>query len=125
MMKRDPWAVGFTSGFSREKQQMMGKNYCWAIDRTSNNHDDIQVMIIIQASCPRLVDRLLPASTSITPHIDRYPACIQCIKFMEKWSNAIRMMTRSIYVEIDPILLSLIATIHTCRFPFCQWDQSP
>ena len=42
-----------------------------------------KAMINIQASRPRLVDRLLPASTTITPHIDRYPACIQCIKFME------------------------------------------
>ena len=35
-------------------------NYCWAIDRTSNNHDDIQAMIIIQVSRPRLVDRVTP-----------------------------------------------------------------
>ena len=77
-------AVGFTSGFSREIAHGGSTNYCWAIDRTSNNHDDIQAIIIIQASHPRLVDRLLPASTTITPHIDRYPACIQCIKFMEK-----------------------------------------
>ena len=47
----------------------------------------------IQALRPRQVDRLLPASTTITPHIDRYPACIQCIKFMEKRSNAIRTVT--------------------------------
>ena len=47
-------------------------NYRWEIDRTSNNHDDIQAMIIIQASRPRLVDRLMPACTTITPHIDRY-----------------------------------------------------
>ena len=92
-MKRDPGSVGFTSGFSLEKQQMVEKYYCWTIDRTSNNHDDIQAMIIIQASRPRLVDRLLPASTTITPHIDHYPACIQCIKFKEKRSNAIRTMT--------------------------------
>ena len=37
--------------------------------RTSNNYDDIQAMIITYASHPRLVDRLLPASTTITPHI--------------------------------------------------------
>ena len=56
-MRKRPGAVGFTSGFSREKQQMMGeKNYCLVIDRTSNNHDDIQAMIITQASRPRLVD---------------------------------------------------------------------
>ena len=48
--KEDLGAVGFTSGFSREKQQTVGKqitDYCWAIDRTSNNYDDIQAMIII------------------------------------------------------------------------------
>ena len=52
-----------------------------------------KAMINIEESRPRLVDRLLPASTTITPHIDYYPACTQCIKFMEKWSNAIRTMT--------------------------------
>ena len=83
MMKRGPGVVGFTSGFCQKNSKLWENNYCWAIDRTSNNHDDIEAMIIIQASRPRLVDRLLPASTTITPHIDRYPACIQCIKFME------------------------------------------
>ena len=93
MIKKRPGAVGFTSGFSQEKNSKLWvKKLLWAIDITSNNHDDIQAMIIIQASRPRLLDRLLPASTTITQHIDRYPACIQCIKFMEKWSNAIRMM---------------------------------
>ena len=28
-------------------------------------------------------------------------------------------------VDIDPIFLSLVATIHTCRFPFWHWDQAP
>ena len=59
-------------------------------------------MIIIQTSRPRLVDRLLPASNTITPHIARYPACIQCIKFMEKRSkcnkNDDMMQTRSVYL---------------------------
>ena len=41
MMKRDPGAVGFTSGFSRENSKQWENNYCWAIDKTSNNHDDI------------------------------------------------------------------------------------
>ena len=92
-MRKRPGAVGFTSGFSQEKIANGGKtNYCWEIDRTSNNYEDIQAMIITQASRPRLVNWLLPASTTITPHIDRYPACIQCIKFMEKRSNAIRTM---------------------------------
>ena len=63
--KIDPGAVDFTSGFSREKQHTVG-NYCWAIDRTSNNYDDIQAMIIIQASRPRLVNRLLPASSVLS-----------------------------------------------------------
>ena len=94
MIKKRPGAVDFTSGFSREKTANDGgSNYCWAIDRTSNNYDDIQEMIITQASRPRLVDRNDSASTTITPHIDCYPACIQCIKFMEKQSNAIRTMT--------------------------------
>ena len=40
--------VGFTTGFSREKKSKRWENnYCWAIDRTTNNHDDIQAMIII------------------------------------------------------------------------------
>ena len=28
----------------------------------------------------------------------------------------------SIAADIDLILLSLVATIHTCHFPFCHWD---
>ena len=47
MMKRDPGAVGFTSGFSRKNRKRWENNYYWAIDRTSNNHDDIQAFIII------------------------------------------------------------------------------
>ena len=46
-----------------------------------------------KASRPRLVYRNNFASTIINPHNDCYLACIQCIKLMEKRSNAIRMMT--------------------------------
>ena len=42
-----------------------------------------------------------------------------------KGANKMCKLQRSIYVEIDPIVLSLVATIHTCRFPFCHWDQAP
>jgi len=45
--KETPGAVGFTSGFSQIKIAMVENFYCWAIDRTSNNHDDIQAMIYI------------------------------------------------------------------------------
>ena len=60
----------------------------------AQSYDDIQGNdYAIQASRPCQVDRLLRAYTTITPHIDRYPTCIQCIKFMQKWSNALRTMT--------------------------------
>ena len=76
----DPWGAQVSPVASLKKNNKRWENnYCWIIDRTSNNHDDIRAMIIIQASRPRLVDRLLLASTTITPHIDRYPACILCI----------------------------------------------
>ena len=61
-------------------------NYCWEIDRTSNNHDDIQAMIIIQASCPRLVDRLLSASTTIT-HTST--AIQHASRVLSSWKNGV------------------------------------
>ena len=45
--ENDPGAVGFTSGFSQENSKRWENNYCWVIDRISNNHDDIQAVIII------------------------------------------------------------------------------
>ena len=47
MMKIDPGAVGFTSGFSRENSKWWENIYYWEIDRTSHNQDDIQAMIIV------------------------------------------------------------------------------
>ena len=93
MMENRPGAVDFTSGFSRENSNSGQTNYCWAIDREANNYDDIQGNDRTQVSRPRLVDRNDSAFTTITPHIDHYPSCIQCIKFMEKQSNALSKMT--------------------------------
>ena len=68
MIKIDPGAIGFTSGFSQEhKYSTVGEQI--TVEQLTK-----------QASRPRQVDRLLPASTTITPLIDRYPACIQSIK---------------------------------------------
>ena len=47
MIKNRPGAVDFTSGFSQEITHDGQTNYCWPIDRTSNNYDNIQAMINI------------------------------------------------------------------------------
>ena len=40
--KRDPGAIGFTSGFSWDSIYYGGwTNYCQAIDRKAHNYDDI------------------------------------------------------------------------------------
>ena len=73
MIKDRPGAIGFTSGFSQDSinitvgekitvEQLIEKRIIMRLSR----HDHVY----------RQVDRLLPASTTITPHIDRYPACI-------------------------------------------------
>ena len=40
--KIDPGDVDFNSGFSQRNSTPWVTNYCWATDRRSNNHDDIQ-----------------------------------------------------------------------------------
>ena len=49
-------------------------------------HKDMMIskaMIMNKASRPCQVDRNNSASTTITPHIDRYPTCIYNIKFIK------------------------------------------
>ena len=77
MMENRPGAIDFTSGFSQEhKYFTMGEQI------TVEQLTELSIVMRISrydhvyASRPRQVDRLLPASTTITPHIDRYPACI-------------------------------------------------
>ena len=76
MMRIDPGAIGFTSGFSQEhKYSMVGEQI--TVEQLIEKRI---IMRCIQASRPRQVDRNDSASTTITPLIDRYPACIQSIK---------------------------------------------
>ena len=65
MIKIDPGAIGFTSGFSQEHKY-------------STVGEQITVEQLTELSIVMRISRydLLPASTTITPHIDRYPACI-------------------------------------------------
>ena len=83
MIENRPGEPQFSLEASLEKIAYDGQtNYCWSIDRKANNYDDIQGNdhVYIQTSRLRLVDQNDSASTTITPHIDRYPACIQSIK---------------------------------------------
>ena len=47
MMKKDPGAYVSLVASLEKNSKWWENNYCWAIDRTSNTHDDIQAMIII------------------------------------------------------------------------------
>ena len=71
-------AISFTSGFSQDSisitvgeqitiEQLIEKCIVMRISR----HDHVY-----KAPLPRQVDRNDSTSTTITPHIDRYPACI-------------------------------------------------
>ena len=78
MMRIDPGAIGFTSGFSQEhKYSTVGEQI--TIEKL------IELCIIMRISrhdhvyrhhVRDKVDRNDSASTSITPLIDHYPACI-------------------------------------------------
>ena len=77
MIKIDPEDIGFTSGFSQEhKYSTVGEQI------TVEQLTELSIVMRISRydhvyrHRPRQVDRLLPASTTITPFIDRYPACI-------------------------------------------------
>ena len=56
------------------------------MDRKANNYDGIQGNDDTQASRPRQVDRNDSTSTTITPHIDRYPTCIYVLS---SWKNRV------------------------------------
>ena len=77
MMKIDPGAIGFTSGFSHEH-----KYFTVGEQITVEQLTELSIVMRISRydhvyrHHVREVDRLLPASTTITPLIDRYPACI-------------------------------------------------
>ena len=76
MIKIDPGAIGFTSGFSQEhKYFMVGEQI--TVEQLT------ELRIVMRISRYDHVyrhhvqdDRLLPPSTTITPLIDRYPVCI-------------------------------------------------
>ena len=78
MMRIDPGAIGFTSGFSQEhKYSTMGEQI--TVEQL------IELSIVMRISrydhvyrhhFPRQVDQNDSASTTITPLIDRYPTCI-------------------------------------------------
>ena len=76
MMKIDPGAIGFTSGFSQEH-----KYFTVGEQITVEQLTELSIVMRISRydhvyRHPRQVDRLMPASTTITPLIDRYPTCI-------------------------------------------------
>ena len=78
MIKIDPGAIGFTSGFSREhKYSLVGEQI------TVEQLTELSIVMriswyehVYRHHVRDKVDRLLPASTRITPLIDRYPAFI-------------------------------------------------
>ena len=78
MMIIDLGARGFTRGFSREhKYSMVGEQI------TVEKLTELSIVMrisrydhVYRHHVRDKVGRLLPASTTITPHIDRYPACI-------------------------------------------------
>ena len=78
MIKIEPGAIGFTSGFSQEhKYSTVGEQI------TVEQLTELSIVMrisrydhVYRHPRPRQLDRLLPASTTITPLIDRYPACI-------------------------------------------------
>ena len=75
-MENRPGAIGFTRGFSLERKHTVGEQI--TIEQLI---ETCKVMTICKAIMhigitPCQVDQLLPASTTITLLIDRYPACI-------------------------------------------------
>ena len=106
MMKIDPGAIGFTSGFFQEhkyftvgeqitveqliesrKVMTLSMAMIISIGITSKTRakvfGKVDTTETYQASHPTQVDRLIPASTTIAPPIDHYRACIYGIKFMK------------------------------------------
>ena len=75
MMRIDTGAIGFTSGFSQEhKYSTVGEQI------TVEQLTELSIVMRISRHDHVYRHHVLPASTTITPLVDRYPACIYSIK---------------------------------------------
>ena len=76
-MENRPGAIGFTRGFSQDRNNMVGEQIS-----AEQLIEKCKVMTISKAMIMNIgitsvsIDQNDSASTTITPHIDRYPACI-------------------------------------------------
>ena len=72
MIEIDQGAIVFTRGFSLERKHTVGEQI--TVEQLMEKR---KVMMISKAMIMNIgVMSMLRASTTITPHIDRYPACI-------------------------------------------------